>query len=129
MVSGFAAGLFGIGGGVILVPTFLVLFPRFGAGPTIVMHCAVGTCLALVVPAAIMSTRKQRALGNIDSRMLRTWLPWVALGTFAGVFTIQLLHTLSWPIGRMVRAELRGTRCYVVCALRELQTNLVGDVV
>jgi hypothetical protein len=56
VVSGFAAGLFGIGGGVILVPTFLVLFPRFGAGPTVVMHCAVGTCLALVVPAAIMST-------------------------------------------------------------------------
>lgn len=93
VVAGYAAGLFGIGGGVILVPTFLALFPHLGASHSVVMHCAVGTCLALVVPSAITATRKQRVLGNIETHTVRTWLPWVALGTLVGVTTIELLQT------------------------------------
>ncbi|MGB5810583.1 MAG: sulfite exporter TauE/SafE family protein [Polyangiales bacterium] len=92
VIVGYASGLFGIGGGVILVPTFLTTFPRFGASPEVVMHCAVGTCLALVVPAAIASTRKHYALGNVELDLLRSWLPWVALGTLVGVLTVELLR-------------------------------------
>lgn len=98
VATGYVAGLFGIGGGVILVPTFLTLFPYLGASPDVVMHCAVGTCLALVVPAALMSTRKQHALGNIEGRILLTWLPWIALGTLAGVLTVHLLQTRDLKI-------------------------------
>ena len=97
-VAGFASGLFGIGGGVILVPTFLVLFPRFGASHDVVMHSAVGTCLALAVPASASSARKHRMLGNIDGAMLRSWLPWVALGTVVGAATIEFLHTRDLKI-------------------------------
>ncbi len=93
LVAGFAGGLFGIGGGAILVPTYLTLFPQMGVSQEVVMHSAVGTCLALVVPAAIMSTKTQAKLGNLDARMVRTWMPWILLGTLAGVLTIQLLHT------------------------------------
>lgn len=93
LVAGFAGGLFGIGGGAILVPTFLSLFPLMGVGQEVVMHSAVGTCLALVVPAAIMATKTQHKLGNLEAHMLKTWIPWILLGTVAGTLTIQLLRT------------------------------------
>ena len=53
--GGYVAGLFGIGGGVVLVPTFVTLFPYFGTSHDVLMHAAVGTCLALIVPGAMMS--------------------------------------------------------------------------
>ncbi|TWU21957.1 sulfite exporter TauE/SafE family protein [Bythopirellula polymerisocia] len=93
LVAGFAGGLFGIGGGAILVPTFLALFPHMGVSQDVVMHSAVGTCLALVVPAAIMATKTHYKLGNLDARMLRSWMPWILLGTVTGALTIQLLRT------------------------------------
>lgn len=93
LAVGYASGLFGIGGGVILVPTFLTVFPTWGVSHHVVMHAAVGTCLALVVPAAIASTRKHHALGNLDLAFLRKWLPGIAVGTLIGALTVSFLRT------------------------------------
>ncbi|MEM7434754.1 MAG: sulfite exporter TauE/SafE family protein [Myxococcota bacterium] len=98
IVVGFASGLFGISGGAILVPLFLTVFPRFGVSEAVVMHSAVGTCLALGVPASIASTRKHHSLGNLEVGFLRGWLPWVALGTLGGALTIELLRTRDLKI-------------------------------
>ncbi|MEM7137367.1 MAG: sulfite exporter TauE/SafE family protein [Myxococcota bacterium] len=98
IVVGFASGLFGISGGAILVPLLLTVFPRFGVADSVVMHSAVGTCLALGVPASIASTKKHHALGNLDVTFLRGWLPWIAIGTLAGVLTIELLRTRDLKI-------------------------------
>ena len=98
VVTGYACGFFGIGGGVILVPTFLTLFPELGVSHDVVMHAAVGTCLALVVPASIASTRKHYKLGNVESRLLRTWLPWIAVGTVVGAVTIRYIGTRDLKI-------------------------------
>ena len=98
VVTGYACGLFGIGGGVILIPTFLTVFPEIGVSHDVVMHCAVGTCLALVVPAAVASTRKHHKLGNLEARLLRSWLPWIGLGTLIGVLTIELIKTRDLKI-------------------------------
>ncbi|MEM9729427.1 MAG: sulfite exporter TauE/SafE family protein [Myxococcota bacterium] len=98
VVVGYASGLFGIGGGVILVPTFLTVFPLFGVGSHVIMHCAVGTCLALVVPAAIASAWKHRALGNLDVSFLRKWVPGVVVGTVIGALTVTFLHTRDLKI-------------------------------
>src|SRR5262249_59294081 len=62
--SGFLSGLFGVGGGIIRIPIFLRLLPLFGVAHPVVMHVAVGTSIALVLPAAVAATRKQIALGN-----------------------------------------------------------------
>ncbi len=94
MASGFLAGLFGIGGGVILVPTFLALFPHLGCSPQHLMHMAVGTCLALIVPTAYMASRKQYRMGMLDLSLLKTWIPAVLLGMILGVF---LLPHISSP--------------------------------
>ena len=81
LASGFSSGLFGIGGGIVRIPIFVYLLPLFGVPPPVLMHVAVGTSMALVLPSALASTRKQVALGNLDLAFFRTW----ALGIFVGV--------------------------------------------
>jgi uncharacterized membrane protein YfcA len=85
--SGFLAGLFGVGGGIVRIPLFLYLLPAFGVAHAVVMHVAIGTSIALVVPSAIAATRKQIALGNLDLKFYRTW----ALGILAGVLVGNVL--------------------------------------
>jgi uncharacterized protein len=86
-VTGFLSGLFGVGGGIIRIPVFLRLLPLFGVAHPVVMHVAVGTSIALVLPAAMAATRKQIALGNLDLSFYRTW----AIGIFAGALIGNLL--------------------------------------
>ena len=81
LASGFASGLFGVGGGIVRIPIFVYLLPLFGVPSPVLMHVAVGTSMALVLPSALASTRKQVALGNLDFAFFRTW----ALGIFVGV--------------------------------------------
>jgi uncharacterized protein len=66
LASGFSSGLFGIGGGIVRIPIFVYLLPLFGVPSPVLMHVAVGTSMALVLPSALASTRKQLALGNLD---------------------------------------------------------------
>lgn len=68
--AGFLAGLLGIGGGVILVPLFLWLFPLIGFAPEAVVHSAFGTSLAIILPTAISSTYAHRQRGNVDWSMV-----------------------------------------------------------
>ncbi len=70
VIAGFLAGLLGIGGGVILVPLFLWLFPLVGFPPELVVHTAFGTSLAIILPTAISSTLGHRKRGNIHGEMV-----------------------------------------------------------
>ncbi len=96
--GGYVAGLFGIGGGVVLVPTFVTLFPYFGTSHDVLMHAAVGTCLALIVPGALMSTRKQHQQGNLDLALLRSWLPAVCLGIVLGALLVGFIPTTALKV-------------------------------
>ena len=78
--AGFLAGLLGIGGGVILVPFFLWLFPLVGFPPDLIVHTAFGTSLAIILPTAISSTLGHRKRGNVDWHMVR----FLALGGIVG---------------------------------------------
>src|SRR5262249_25228366 len=91
LASGFASGLFGIGGGIVRIPIFVYLLPLFGVAHPVLMHVAVGTSMALVLPSAVASTRKQLALGNLDLPFFKTW----ALGIFVGVLIGTALVPLA----------------------------------
>lgn len=64
--AGFLAGLLGIGGGVILVPLFLWLFPLAGFPEQLIVHTAFGTSLAIIIPTSFSSTLGHRKRGNVD---------------------------------------------------------------
>ena len=60
-VMGFLAGLFGIGGGAILVPALYEAFRVIGVEHDVLMHLCLGTSLAVMVPTTITSFRSHRA--------------------------------------------------------------------
>jgi uncharacterized membrane protein YfcA len=106
LVSGFASGLFGIGGGIVRIPIFIYLLPLLGVAHPVLMHVAVGTSMALVLPAAVASTRKQLSLGNLDLAFFRTW----AVGIFVGVLIgTALLPSISTEILQAIFAAFMVT--------------------
>jgi len=80
IVAGFLAGLFGIGGGAILVPVFYQMLGALGFSEAHNMHVAVGTSLAIIVPTSIQSFRKHHARGAVDMDLLRSFMFVVPLG-------------------------------------------------
>lgn len=85
VVTGILAGVFGVGGGAVIVPVLAEIFDRLDVAEDVQMHLAVGTSLAIIVPTAIRSYFSHRARGNVDDDALRAWLAPVALGAVAGV--------------------------------------------
>ena len=83
-LSGFLAGLLGVGGGIIVVPILYLLFPALGVAEEVRMHLAVGTSLATVIPNAITSARSHHAKGSLDVDLLRKLAPPVVVGVVAG---------------------------------------------
>jgi uncharacterized protein len=93
LASGFASGLFGIGGGIVRIPIFVYLLPLFGVAHPVLMHVAVGTSMALVLPSAVASTRKQLVLGNLDLSFFRTWAGGILIGVLIGTALLPLVST------------------------------------
>jgi hypothetical protein len=79
-LAGFLAGLLGIGGGVILVPVFLWLFPLVDIPDPLIVHMAFGTSLAIIIPTAFSSTLGHRKRGNVDWHVVG----YLSLGGFLG---------------------------------------------
>ncbi|WP_303721622.1 sulfite exporter TauE/SafE family protein [Malonomonas rubra] len=82
--AGFLAGLLGIGGGVILVPLFLWLFPLVNFPASIVVHMAFGTSLAIIIPTAFSSTLGHRKRGNVDWQIVGSLAIGGSLGALIG---------------------------------------------
>ncbi|NMM45313.1 sulfite exporter TauE/SafE family protein [Rhodospirillaceae bacterium KN72] len=84
-VAGTLAGLLGVGGGIVIVPILVLLFPYFGIPEDIRMHLAVGTSLATIVPTGLSSARSHWRRGGVDPELLKLLGPWVVLGVLIGV--------------------------------------------
>lgn len=93
IASGFAAGLFGVGGGIVRIPIFLFLFPIFGIHSGVLMHVAAGTSLALAIPSAVMASRAQHKAGNLDLSFLKGWVPALTLGVLIGIFVMRYVSS------------------------------------
>jgi uncharacterized membrane protein YfcA len=79
VVTGLLAGLFGIGGGAIIVPVLYEIFRAFGVAEEVRMQLCVGTSLAIIVPTSIQSFLSHRARGDLPLQALRLWaLPLLA---------------------------------------------------
>src|SRR5712691_7723530 len=87
IVTGLLAGLFGIGGGAIIVPVLFELFRAFGVADEVRMQLCIGTSLAIIVPTTLRSYRAHRATGQVIPYVMRSWwapaLLGVALGSLA----------------------------------------------
>ena len=90
IVAGFLAGLFGIGGGVVVVPVLFEVFRLLGVPEAVHMQLCIGTSLAIMVPTNIRSYLTHRAKGAVLGDVVRQWTPLAVVGTAvgAGIATI-----------------------------------------
>jgi len=74
VVSGLLAGIFGVGGGAILVPVFYQVFGLVGVDEVVRMHLSVGSSLAIIIPTSLRSYAAHRAKGAVDDDLLRSFI-------------------------------------------------------
>jgi uncharacterized protein len=88
-LSGFLAGVFGIGGGAILVPVFYECFRLAGVPLEVRMPLCIGTSLAIIIPTSIRSYRAHYSRGAVDMEILKAWWLPVLIGVIAGSVTAR----------------------------------------
>jgi len=84
LATGLLAGLFGIGGGAVMVPVMYQALQTFGFPDAASMKTALGTSLAVIIPTSIRSFQAHRARGAVDTRLLKDWLIPVPAGVALG---------------------------------------------
>jgi uncharacterized membrane protein YfcA len=89
--AGTAAGLLGIGGGVIIVPVLALVFTREGVDPEILIKVAVGTSLATIVVTAVSSIWAHHRRGAVHWKLFRTMTPGVVAGSLIGAWLADLI--------------------------------------
>jgi uncharacterized membrane protein YfcA len=84
LFAGFIGGLFGVGGGIVIVPALYFVFGALGVDEDVRMHLAVGTSLSTIVSTSWRSLSAHSKAGAVDFAVLRAWGPWVAFGAVLG---------------------------------------------
>ena len=94
-VAGLTAGLFGIGGGAVMVPALFFAFSQIGVPEKIVMHCAVATSAAVIILNALRSTRAHHAKDAVDMSLVwprpnwwQSYGLWIGVGAFVAALWI-----------------------------------------
>lgn len=124
-VSGVMAGLLGIGGGIIMVPAMVLAYQLLGYNPDVLMHVAVGTSLAVIIPTGLRSARSHDRRGAVDRSIVKLWGPWIvaasllgglmaglysaaALKIIFGVMALFIAANMALPIQRRLMESLAG---------------------
>jgi len=84
VVTGLLAGLFGIGGGAVIVPVLYEVFRVIGVPEEVRMQLCIGTSLAIIVPTVLRSYRAHRARESALPDVLRAWAVPAVIGVAAG---------------------------------------------
>lgn len=92
-VAGVLAGLFGIGGGIVIVPVLETALGFIGVDPAIRMHVAVGTSLATIIPTSISSARAHHQRKSVDVEIVKRWAVFVLLGALLGAWIASQVHS------------------------------------
>lgn len=134
-VAGLLAGVFGIGGGAVLVPVLYQFLTWLGVDESVRMHISVATSLGIIVPTSIRSFMAHKKRGAADLELLKSWIIPVPVGVvaaslvaayvsgdslkgiFAGIAVIVGLRMLfnreSWKIGN----DIPGNPIRAICGM------------
>ncbi len=93
LAAGFVGGLFGIGGGIVIVPALYFVFTALGVDEAIRMHVAVGTSLSTIIATSWRSLAAHTKAGAVDFVVLRSWTPWISLGALIGAAVAGFANT------------------------------------
>lgn len=94
-LAGVLSGLLGVGGGIILVPSFFYTFTAMGFGGEGVMRVATATSLATIIVTSSRSALAHSRRGAVDWQIVRTWGPGIVIGALAGALALAHLKSAT----------------------------------
>ena len=102
IVTGLLAGLFGIGGGAVIVPVLFEIFRVLGVPDAVRMQLCIGTSLAVIIPTALRSYRAHQAKGLVIPDVVRVWtvpaILGVALGALIAAFAPESVFKVAFVL-------------------------------
>ncbi|MDG2091785.1 MAG: sulfite exporter TauE/SafE family protein [SAR86 cluster bacterium] len=90
--AGILAGMFGVGGGIIIVPVLVFVFSFLGFEDSYLVHIAIGTSLATIFFTGISSTRSHYLKGSIDAKAFFPIAIGISFGAILGAFIASSLN-------------------------------------
>tara|TARA_B100001057_G_scaffold431420_1_gene458859 strand:+ start:2144 stop:2929 length:786 start_codon:yes stop_codon:yes gene_type:complete len=122
---GFVAGLFGIGGGLITVPFLYYIFGLLGVDPQYVMHLAVGTSFAIIIPTSTVSVLTHHKFKAVDFNIVKNYGIFVIVGVVFGTIFAATLKTKSLVLFFAVIIFLLS---FYLLLIKEKQKDIVIDI-
>ena len=102
IMTGILAGLFGIGGGAVIVPVLFEVFRVLGVPEDLRMQLCIGTSLAIIVPTTVRSYRAHRARGLVIAPVMRAWavpsMIGVAIGSAAAAIAPAGMFKIAFVV-------------------------------
>ena len=86
LFAGFTAGMFGVGGGFVVVPAMLVILPLLGGLKSEYAHVAIGTSAATIIVSSIRAVIAQTKRGAVEWDIIKSWALWLVIGDALGVY-------------------------------------------
>jgi uncharacterized membrane protein YfcA len=108
--TGLLAGLFGVGGGAVIVPVLYEVFRLMNVPEEVRMQLCVGTSLAIIIPTSLRSFRAHRRLGNLPVDILRRWAVPIVAGVAVGGLIAAVAPPAVFKAAFIVVATLLGLR-------------------
>jgi uncharacterized membrane protein YfcA len=128
VITGLLAGLFGIGGGAVIVPVLYDVFRILDVPDAVRMQLCVGTSLAIIVPTTIQSYLTHRAKGLVVPGVLRLWALPAVLGVVCGAAIAYFAPAAVFKIAFVVIATFIATKFLFAGDRWNLGTELPGPV-
>src|ERR1700758_3066550 len=110
VVTGILAGLFGIGGGAIIVPVLYEVFRLLGVPDEVRMQLCIGTSIAIIVPTMIRSYLAHREKGLVIPGVIKVWTAPAVLGVVCGAIIAALAPSEVFKIAFIVIATFIASK-------------------
>ena len=122
---GFVAGLFGIGGGLITVPFLYYIFGNLGIDQTYIMHLAVGTSFAIIIPTSLVSVLTHHKFDAVDFNVVKSYGIFVVIGVIVGTIFAATLKTKSLVLFFSIVILFLGIYLLLI---KEKEQNIISEM-
>ena len=129
VITGLLAGLFGIGGGAVIVPVLYEVFQILGVPDAVRMQLCIGTSLAIILPTTIQSYLTHREKGLVIPGVLRLWTVPAVLGVICGAGIAYFAPSAVFKIAFVVIAGFIAIKFMFAGDRWNLGTDLPGPTV
>jgi uncharacterized protein len=128
ILTGILAGLFGIGGGAIIVPVLYEVFGALAVPDAVRMQLCVGTSIAIIVPTSVRSYLTHREKGLVIPRVIRLWALPAVIGVACGAVIAAFAPPAVFKLAFVLIASFIATKFLFAGDRWNLGTDLPGTV-